>query len=98
MIKNQPDKEEILEAIREGVQEAFLQAMECSIGYRESLRDDLLTMIEEGVRKAFSNEIPSERTILESIDNSVGRAFSQEMPSEEAILKVIKLASLRNID
>ncbi len=50
MLKNQPNKDEILKSIREGVKEAFLEMMEAKDIIRTK---EVMQSIEDGVFHAF---------------------------------------------
>lgn len=68
MLKNQPSKEEILDAIKEGIKEAFLEMTESTDVIRT---EQVMHAITSGVLHSF----PSLRDILDAIENATYKAM-----------------------
>lgn len=73
------NREEIFEAIKQGVKEAFHEMMESGDGINGIVRtDEVMEAIRQGVRSSFDYEMPDEKSIKDLIysavyDSSLGK-------------------------
>lgn len=69
-------RDELLEAVKNGVKEALLTMTETGDGYTGPIiRDLFLEIIKQGVENSFSHQIPSEEDIKECIKEGVFNAM-----------------------
>ena len=75
MISYTKNREELFDAIKQGVKEAFHEMMESGDGFSGLIRtEEVMDAIRQGVRSAFDYEMPDEQSIKDLMYSAIYNA------------------------